>query len=209
VTATTAVPTPPVLTTSTVVPTTAPAEDSAGDTTASPGLLTGALLSGAVLAALVGAVVNTALARRKSLEEERARVRGTFAEAFEAVTAYKEFPYAIRRRRDDKPAEERVRLSEAMREVQSRLSYYLAWTKAESDSVGDSYEDLIKNLKIVAGTACRDAWLAPAAHDDADMNIPPIVVDLSGLKTYEDAYIAATQAHLAGLLSARKLWARR
>jgi hypothetical protein len=95
-----------------------------------------------------------------------------------------------------------------VREVQSRLSSYLAWTKAESDPVGDSYEDLVKNLKIVAGTACRDAWLAPAAHDDADMNIPPSVVDLSSLKTYEDAYIAATKAHLAGLLRARKLWAK-
>jgi hypothetical protein len=207
--ATTAPPASAATITSTVVPRTSPAENTAHDTTSSPGLLTGALLSGALLAAVVGAVVNTALARRKSLEEERARVRGTFAEAFEAVMAYKEFPYAIRRRRHDQPEQERVRLSEALREVQSRLSYYLAWTKAESDDVGDRYKDLVRNLKIIAGTACHDAWLAPPALNDSDINIRPTVVDLSGLAAYEDAYIAATQEHLAQLLSSKRLWRKR
>jgi hypothetical protein len=195
--------------TSTVVPAMPPAENTAHDASGSPGLLTGALLSGALLAAVVGAVVNTALARRKSLEEERARVRGTFAEAFEAVIAYKEFPYAIRRRRHDQPEQERVRLSEAMRAVQSRLSYDLAWTMAESGEVGDRYEELVRNLKIIAGTACHDGWLAPPALNDSDMNIPPTVVDLSGLTSFEDAYIAATQAHLSQFLSVKRLWRRR
>ena len=39
-------------------------------------------------------------------------IRG-MAAAFEAYTAYKEFPYAIRRRRADDPEGERIRLSEA------------------------------------------------------------------------------------------------
>ncbi|WP_297083120.1 hypothetical protein [uncultured Demequina sp.] len=54
-----------------------------------------ALVSGSVVAAAIGAIVNTWLARRKSREEQAARVRVMLAEAFEAVAAYKEFPYAI------------------------------------------------------------------------------------------------------------------
>lgn len=165
----------------------------------------GLLLTGAVIAALIGAVVNTFLARRKSLEEERARVRGVFAEAFQAVAAYKEFPYAIRRRRDDEQAGERVRLAQAMAEVQAKLFYYQAWTNAESAEVGDRYDDLVRELRRVAGEACHDAWLAPAAASDADMNIPPTVVDLSGLRPLEDAFVAAGQQHLTNFLRLRSL----
>lgn len=159
--------------TTTEVPSAPPAATTASTEGAGGGVL-GLLLTGAVLAAVIGAIVNTALARRKSLEEERARVRGVFAEAFEAVAAYKEFPYAIRRRRHDEPEAERVRIAEAMSGVQAKLSYYLAWTTAESAQVGDAYAHLIKELRRVAGTACHDAWLAPAATTDADMNIPPL-----------------------------------
>jgi hypothetical protein len=165
---------------------------------ASPGsgVLISAILSGAVIAAVVGATVNVGLARRKSLEEERARQRVAFAEAFETVARYKEFPYAIRRRRLDQPAEERVRLSEGLREVQARLSYYSVWIKAESEVVGESYETLVAQLRATAGRACHDAWLAPAASQDADMNFAPGLVDLSGLREYELTYIAAVEQHL-------------
>lgn len=165
----------------------------------------GLLLTGAVLAAVIGALVNTALARRKSLEEERARVRGVFAEAFEAVAAHKEFPYAIRRRRHDQPEAERVRIAQEMACVQAKLSYYSAWTEAESPQVGGAYADLVKELRRVAGTACHDAWLAPAATSDADMNIPPSVVDLSQLKPLEGAFIAASKQHLDHFLHLRSL----
>ena len=54
---------------------------------------------GAVLAALLSACIAVWAARRKSREEERARQRDLFASAFKAYAAYKELPYAIRRRR--------------------------------------------------------------------------------------------------------------
>ncbi len=165
----------------------------------------GLLLTGAVLAAVIGAVVNTALARRKSMEEERARVRGVFAEAFEVVAAYKEFPYAIRRRRHDKPEAERVRIAQDMSSVQAKLSYYRVWTTAESPEVGSAYAVLVKELRRVAGAACHDAWLAPAATSDADMNIPQSAVDLSQLKPLEDAFVAASKAHLDHFLRLRSL----
>ena len=92
--------------------------------------LTTALLSGAVAAALISAIVTSCIAeltaRRKSREEERSRQRDLFASAFQAYAAYRELPYAVRRRRHDEPAAERVRLSETTREIQSRLSYSTA-----------------------------------------------------------------------------------
>ena len=75
----------------------------------------GTLLSATILAALIAAAVNIMLARRKSREEERARLRDRFAQAYGAYAEYCEFAYAIRRRRHDDPSAERVRISEELR----------------------------------------------------------------------------------------------
>jgi hypothetical protein len=123
-------------------------------------------------------LVNLWLSRRKSREEERARMRTTCAEAFEAVTAYREFPYAIRRRQPTMPAEERIRLAEELRHIRGRLSYFAAWMSGESTKRGKAYADLVRDLRVIAGTAGHDAWLAPGAGADSD--IPPSVIDLSG-----------------------------
>jgi hypothetical protein len=98
-----------------------------------------------------------------------------------------------------------VRLSETLREVQAKLSYYLAWTKAESDDVGQSYEKLVAELRKVAGKACHDAWLAPPARDDKDMNFGPGIVDLSGLTPYEEAFISSARKHLGEMRRLRRL----
>lgn len=165
------------------------------------GGLVAAFVSGAVIAAVVGAVVNVWLAGRKSREEERARVRTTLAEAFQAYAEYKEFPYAIRRRRADAASEERVRLSESLRQVQARLSFYQAWTLAESPPTGKAYDDLIRKVREVAGSAMSDSWRAPAVKDDAGMNIGPDIVDLSALKPFEDAFIRAAETHVQAITS--------
>jgi len=142
-------PTTPTTTISTTSP--APAPAAAGIT---GGALTAAVLSGAVVAAIVSSWVNTALARRATRLEERARVRSTLAEAFQAY-ADKEFPYAIRRRRADQLPEERIRVSEEVRRVQSRLSYYEAWTLAEAPETGAAYNELTQQLRRVAGASMR------------------------------------------------------
>lgn len=126
-------------------------------------VLVTAIFSSAVLAALLTAALNLALARRKSLEEERARLRSTFAEAFEAVVRYKEMPYAIRRRRADEPSAERVRLSEEMRAIQAKLSYYEMWTAGESATVGGAYatqrhlDELLKFHRLFGRTLRKHA----------------------------------------------------
>ncbi|MFG2794013.1 hypothetical protein [Streptomyces sp. NPDC048419] len=180
------------MSTATMVPSAPPAAPSS---LASDAVLP-AVVSGAFLAAMLTATINIWLARRKSREEEHNRLRTAFAEAFAVHSAYKEMPYAIRRRRSDAPAEERVRLSEALREIQASLSYHLAWTKIESETVGDAYAALVQELRKTAGVAMHAAWEASPIESDSDVNIPPTVIDLSALQPLETAYIAAVRAHL-------------
>ncbi|MGH3947585.1 MAG: hypothetical protein ACRDSE_00440 [Pseudonocardiaceae bacterium] len=171
--------------------------------------MTAAVLSGAVFAAILTATVTACIAmwtaRRKSREEERARQRDLFAGAFQAYAAYKEMPYAIRRRRHDKPAAERIRLSETTREIQGRLSYFVAWTAAESSTAGNAYAALVRELRKVAGGAMREAWLAEPITNDTAMNIPPTIIDLSSLTPLETAFTDAVRTHLAAIAP---WWAR-
>lgn len=190
----------------TSAPVTAPAPPPATGGNTSGDLVFGAVFSSAVIAALLTAAFNRALARRKSLEEERARLRRTFAEAFEVVVSYKEMPYAIRRRRRDEPGAERVRLSEEMRKIQTKLSYYQVWIAGESAVVGDAYEKLVRELRRVAGKACHDAWKADAVWEDKEMNIGSDVVDLSELPVFEQAFIGAVQQHLDDFLKFHRLF---
>lgn len=170
------------------------------------GALTAALLSGAVLAAILTNGVNAALTRRATRLEERARVRSTLAQAYQAYAEYKEFPYAIRRRRADQPAEERIRLSEEVRRVQSRLSYYEAWTLAESPATGRAFRELIQQLRRVAGASMREAWKGAALDDDEGMNIGPDRVDLRELSAAEETFLVVAEKHVAALT---KPWWRR
>ncbi|MEV6303904.1 hypothetical protein AB0M02_31180 [Actinoplanes sp. NPDC051861] len=159
---------------------------------------------GPVLAALVSAAVAlwlaAATARRKSREDERSRQRDLFTAAFQAYADYREMPYAIRRRRHDEAAAERVRLSEILREIQGRLTYYETWIAAESATVGNAYTALVLQTRTVVGGAMREAWNTPAITEDSAMNIPSTVVDLSSLAEVQRAYVTTFHAHLETLL---------
>ncbi|GAA2560726.1 hypothetical protein [Pseudonocardia hydrocarbonoxydans] len=159
----------------------------------------GVVLPAAVIAAGVAGTVNIWLARSKARDEERARVRTLLAEAYQAYADYKEFPYAVRRRDAERPGEERVRLSEQMREVQSRLSFFLSWTALESTPVGAAYATMVGRMRAVAGDSIRVAWTSPAITTDADMNLPASIVDLSSLADVEGEFHVAVGAHLRRL----------
>jgi hypothetical protein len=163
------------------------------------GTVIGTLLSATILAALIAAAVSIMLAWRKSREEERARLRDRFAQAFGAYAEYCEFAYAIRRRRRDDPSAERVRISEELRKVQAELSAHEAWVKLESETVGTAYTNLIQEMRKIAGGAMRQAWIDEPATSDAEVNIPPATVDLRPLKPFETAYMDAVAAHLRAL----------
>src|SRR5688572_8476682 len=58
--------------------------------------------------------------RRARLE----RQRQVFADAYEAVAEYREYPFIVRRRSPDEPAKERQRLSTDLSKVQARLNAF-------------------------------------------------------------------------------------
>lgn len=151
------------------------------------GAVIGTLLSATILAAMIAAAVNIMLARRKSREEERARLRDRFAQAYGAYAEYCELAYAVRRRRHDARPAERVRISEELRKVQAMLSAHEAWVKLESETVGKVYAKLLQEMRKIAGGAMRQAWTDKPVTSDAAVNIPPETIDLSPLKPFEAA----------------------
>lgn len=154
------------------------------------------LLASTLLAAFLTGLINIVLARRKSREEERSRIRTVFAEAFAAYASYREYPYVVRRRNPEQPASERVRISEQVRQTQELLNYYVAWTRAESADVGQAYAELIRHARTTAGAAMREAWKTAPITEDSAMNIAPGDIDLASLKASEHAYTEAVSVHL-------------
>lgn len=151
-----------------------------------------AIIAGAI--SLITLATNTLVA---AVREQRNRRRETYASAFSAVTAYKEFPYVVRRRRGGTPeiaADERVRISEDLRKVQERLTYYGASMRTESPAVAAAYETLVADTRRIAGGQIRDAWMTTPASTDEQMNMPNL--GLGELKPSEDAYLAAVARHL-------------
>lgn len=142
----------------------------------------------AAAVALIGVWIN-------GLREERRRRRELYANALEATYAYREFAYVVRRRRTDAPGEERVRISEALREIQRDLSKYEALMEIERcTQVAVSYTQLVIKTREVAGGYMHDAWKSGGAREDSQMNIAD--VDFVPLKEYEAAYLAAVRQDL-------------
>ncbi|WP_375401402.1 hypothetical protein [uncultured Amnibacterium sp.] len=156
----------------------------------------GAVLTSAVVAAIIGVLQNRWQERARTRAAERARLQVAFAEAFDVYTQYKEFPYAIRRRRADEPAPERIRLSEELRHIQSRLSYYRALVLSEDVAAGLSYKTLLDQVRTVAGEAMKAAWQDAAASEDRDMVIPRSLINLGALTDHEDQYLKDVTARL-------------
>lgn len=165
--------------------------------------IVGVILTSGVVAAVVTFFQNRWLENRRSQEAERARLRQVFAEAFAAYADYKEFPYAVRRRQPDQEASERARLSAELSVVQSKLSYYRAWTQFESPAVGKAYATLLSEVRRVAGGAVREAWNQPPSQTDQGMNIPVEKIDLRSLGSEEDKFIEAASARLDELTPRR------
>jgi hypothetical protein len=155
----------------------------------------GPLFGSAVVAAIVAAVASGLAGRHKALREDRERRRKMFADAYGAYAAYREFPFVIRRRRADKPGDERARIGEELRHIQQELGYYIAWTKIENTQVGEAYSKLIAAARRTAGREMNRAWAeSPPVSDDVQMNITD--VNLDGCDELEDAYIEAVRRHL-------------
>ena len=155
---------------------------------------------GAALIATVSFIVFVLTNWWNGERERLGRSREAFSKAYAAVQEYKEFPYVITRRRSGAPEEERVRISSELRRVQTELAFYSAWLMTESRHVHRSFDELLEQMRNVAGVAMHEAWLQPAVEDDSDMNMPKL--DMSSLTSYESAYLEEVVDHLS-------LWPRR
>ena len=150
----------------------------------------------AVLAALVTAFAVSLQWRFGRRAQRQDRKRELFAAAYESCIEYAEMPYAVRRRRIDASADERLRLSEQLRGIQIKLAKYEAWVRFESPEVGAVYSELISLTREVAGRSIKSAWLDPGAATDSSMIIPTSVIDLRELTGPRESYMAAVGAHL-------------
>lgn len=159
----------------------------------------------AAIATIVASVVSGGIALltfwATGVRQERARRRQLYADALAVLVAYREFAYVIRRRRgatrshEHTPGDERIRISEALREIQKDIAYFNSWIQTEARSdVPKKYGELVAHTRRVAGGYMRDAWNAPPLDNDAGMNIPDI--DYTPLKEYEQAYLDAVKQSL-------------
>ena len=157
--------------------------------------------SSAVTAAAIGGAASLlALAINAIISGWRnriARQRQEFSKAFAACVAYEEFPYIVRRRRNNAPQDERVRISSEFSIIQRELAYYSAWLATESKNVSRAYENLVAQLREIAGAKIREAWVTPPIDSDSDMNMPDL--GLSVLKPLKEAYLLEVAYHLSGV----------
>ncbi len=152
-----------------------------------------AALIGAATATLVNLLGILAIGVR----QDRQRRRELYANALEATLAYREFAYAIPRRRHDARPEERVRISEAMREVQRDLARAESLMKIErAKDVSAAYSRLVSETRRVAGGYIRAAWESDPIVDDSGMNVPG-GLDFSSMDEHEQAYLTAVARDLA------------
>lgn len=128
----------------------------------------------------------------------RERLRELYAGGWAAVQAYKEMAFAIRRRNIEERPGERVRLSEAMREMLQDVSYYEALIGRErSGRVAAEYRGLVAKTREIAGGIIRRSWNEEPITSDAQMHSFEIAEELGALKRFEDAYMDAVADEFA------------
>lgn len=130
-----------------------------------------------------------------SVRNRHDRSREIFSRALASMHEYREFPYVIRRRRKTAPEEERIRISSELQRVQADLAFYSAWLQTESPHVHRKFAELLAELRRVAGSAMREAWLEPALDEDSAIDMPDLGYD--ALKSLEDEYLEEVIHHLS------------
>lgn len=128
--------------------------------------------------------------------KRRDRRRELYADALSACMEYKEFPFVIYRRNGKKPEDERLRISEALRDVQRRIAHHQSWLRTESKSVANKYDELVSTLRSVAGEEMKKRWKADPIKKDADMTVAP-KFDWSAISAKETAYLTTVRKQLA------------
>jgi len=146
--------------------------------------------------ALLGVLITLIVNGRRA---ERERLRALYAGGWAAVQAYKEMAFAIRRRSIDDRAAERVRLSDALREIQRDLAYNEALIGHErSGRVASEYCTLVAGTREIAGAIIRRSWNEDPIGSDTEMHAPEIATELKALEEFEQRYLGAVAEAVRG-----------
>lgn len=165
------------------------------------------LAAPALVAALVAAAVSLATFALAGRRARLDRQRQLFAEAFQTTSEYCEYPFIVRRRREDRLAEERARISSDLSKVQAKLNSYRALLRVEAPEVGARYAELVDATRRIAGAKIRDAWDADPIGADSRMH--GLGIEFGDLHLYEQGYLEAVSDHLAWSSAPVRRWSRR
>ena len=113
-------------------------------------------VSGPVTAALV-ALAGLLYTHARGLKQENdARLRGQYSEAYQAAVAWEEMVYRVWRRAPDESEEKD--LKKHFHDLQERITYYCGWLSTESGELGTAYEDLVKECKDQSRPLIQKGW---------------------------------------------------
>jgi hypothetical protein len=160
----------------------------------------------AIVAAIVAGAVSLTTFALTGLRARIDRQRQVFADAFEAVMEYREYPFIVRRRSEDEPTKERQRISGDLSKVQARINGFKARLLIEDPLVGRRYAELVKQNRYVAGAMIKAAWDNPPISADEEMHAPQY--DFSALDEYDNVYLRAVAEHLDLLPTRLRRWVR-
>lgn len=116
---------------------------------------------------------------------ERQRRRQLHGRALNAVLAYGEMPFMIRRRRveDDQRSAERVRLSTHFSAVKAEISTCQVLLAADGDQrISTAYKGLVETARQTAGQEAHEAWKLDPIKADPDMNMGKLFDRLKPLR---------------------------
>jgi predicted negative regulator of RcsB-dependent stress response len=151
------------------------------------------VLASGVTAAVVAGVVSLITMGVTGHRARQDRQRQVFADAFAACVEYREFAYRVRRRRND-AADEVARISDAMSEVQARLSSLEARVRVEDRAVGEAYSELVRQTREIAGAQIRSGWESPPIPPSKTGRIDDVTFE--PLAPVENSYLAKVREHL-------------
>lgn len=122
---------------------------------------------------------------------ERTRRQALNSRALEAVLAYREMPFMIRRRRFEleERSSERVRLATQFSEVQSELAACQHLVGANGPRwLAAAYEELVDVARATAGEESQSAWAEEPISTDPEMSMPDLLARLGPLNRALDRF---------------------
>ena len=95
--------------------------------------------------------------RQQQRSKRRDGLREIFSEALRAVADYQELPYLVRRRSEGSPMKA-AELTFHASSIQSRLDYFSTRLRLESRELGDTFDDLVRVVRMESGAHISEAW---------------------------------------------------